>query len=106
MFRVRKYRPRRAEIRKNRPDLAPVWQTITRPQILTSLGIALGFWVTVVAITTLRERMVRYRVGDFAQEDILSRVEFRYFDVEREADLKKEARELAPRVYRANPTAF
>jgi cyclic-di-AMP phosphodiesterase PgpH len=106
MFRVRKYHPRRAEIRKNRPDLAPVWQTITRPQVLTSLGIALGFWMAIVAISTLRERMVRYRVGDYAQEDILSRVEFRYINAEREADLKKEARELAPRVYRADTGAF
>jgi hypothetical protein len=105
-FRHRKFRPRRVEIRKNRPDLSSVWQTITTPQVMAAIGIAAGFWVAAAGITTLREQMVRYRPDQYAQEDILSRVEFGFINAERETEIKQEASAAAPRVFRAVPKAF
>lgn len=105
-FSHRKHRPRRVEIRKNRPDLSSVWQNITTPQIRTAICTAAGFWLLATGITTLREQMVRYRPDQYAQEDILSRVEFRYINPERETELKQEASAAAARVYRASPKAF
>ena len=45
MFRLKKSRARRAEVRRNRPDVAPIWKNIKTPQVLASLGIALAFWM-------------------------------------------------------------
>jgi hypothetical protein len=64
MFRLRKYRARRAEIRKNRPDAAQVWHAIQEPEVCASLAIVLAFWIAATAITLLRDQIVRFLAGD------------------------------------------
>src|SRR5687768_4140576 len=95
-----KSRSRRVEIRKNRPDTARLdWDAMRASGALTSLGIALAFFVLASGILMLRREVVRYRPQQWIPHDIVSRVDFTYFDARRLADAKTEARERAARVY-------
>jgi len=67
---------------------------------LVSLWVASGFAVAAVAILMLRESVVRYRPGQWAPHDIVSRVDFAFRDEKRLADAKRKARENQPRVYK------
>lgn len=100
MFRLRKYRSRRAEIRRNRPDLGLTWKNLKTPQTLAVLGAVVAFWVLATGIVLLRERMVRPRLGDYVHEDVRSRVSFVSRNLEMERELRQQARDAAPRVYR------
>ena len=106
MFRIRKHRPRRVAIRKNRPDAAPLWHTLRTPAVMGAIAIALGFWIIASAVSTLRERVVRHRPDQYAHENIFSRVDFDYTDPQVVTRLKEAAREASPRVYRAADTCF
>ncbi|MGE5608859.1 MAG: HD family phosphohydrolase [Bacillota bacterium] len=106
MFRLRKYRARRAEIRRNRPDAAQVWHAIQEPEVRVSLAIVMAFWLVATAIALLREQVVRYRPDQYAHEDIVSRVSFSYNNPDRVAEIRQAAREAAPRIYRQRPGAF
>src|SRR5688572_14010505 len=98
-----KSRSRRTEIRKNRPDTLRLQLEAMRGSgVLTSLGIALGFFVVASAILMMRREVVRYRPQQWIPHDIVSRVDFTYFDARRLADAKTEAREQSPRVYVSN----
>ena len=101
MFNLRKYRPRRVEVRRNRPDIASPWRPLRNPTVLVSLGIALAFWVVGSGVAGLRERIVRYRPGQYVHEDVTSRVEFSYMNPVLVAEIQQRARDVAPRVYRA-----
>lgn len=67
--------------------------------VLTSLCIALGFFVLASAILMMRREVVKYRPQQWIPHDIVSRVDFTYFDARRLADAQTAARENAPRVY-------
>src|SRR4051794_25366479 len=106
MFQNPKCRARREEIRKNRPDAAQSWNPLKSPPVLAAAGIAVGFWIIAVAITTLREQIPRARADQFVHQDILSRVAFDSINHDRVNELRQQARDSAPRVYRVNPTSF
>src|SRR5688500_15925413 len=106
MFNLRKYRPRRVEVRRNRPDIASPWRPLRNPTVLVSLGIALAFWMVGSGVAGLRERIVRYRPGQYVHEDVTSRVEFSYVNPVLVAEIQQRARDVAPRVYRAVPQPF
>ncbi len=106
MFPFRRIKPRRQQVRESRPDLAPVWQSIGTPQITWALGVALGFVLLAMAITLLRERMVRVRPEQFVTEDVTARVEFFSIDPQRVNEARQQARESCPSVYRVNPKCF
>src|ERR1051325_3935440 len=107
MFQIRKPRARRAEIRRNRPDIANVKDALTDSRFLSLVAVVVAFWLCAVFITLLREQVVRYRPDQYAHEDITSRVEFYFTNTERLVELQQAAREAAPRGYRpvANPFA-
>ncbi len=98
---------RRAEIRKNRPDLdQTLLGRLLRPEFHVPLLVAFAFVVCASAILMLRTDVVSWRVGQYAPHDIVARVEFVYrdptvFDIQR-----RSAREQEPRVYRAAEDPF
>ena len=106
MFPFRRIRPRRQQIRESRPDLAPVWQSIQAPQIAWAIGIAIGFWLLAVGVTSLREQIVRVRPDQFVKDDLTARVEFSSVDPERIREARQQAREATPSVYRINANSF
>src|SRR4051812_9697887 len=106
MFQLRKPRARRVEIRKNRPDITSLRQAITDGRVLGLLAVVLLFWLSAFFITLLREQMVRHRLDEYAQQDILSRVEFYFTNTARLVELQQAARETTPRVYRVVPNPF
>src|SRR5688572_10603543 len=106
MFQVRKIRSRRVEIRKNRPDIGSLWQTLRSPGVLGALSIAIAFWLGATVISTLRERMVRHRPDEYVRQNILSRVQFYHTMPEVEQELRRAARESAPRFYRSVPDSL
>src|SRR5688572_4647895 len=106
MFNLRKQRPRRAEVRRNRPDIGSPWRPLRDPVVLTSLGIALAFWLVASGVAGLRERIVRHRPGEYVHEDVTSRVEFSYMNPVLAAEIQQRARDRAPRVYRAVAQPF
>src|SRR5688500_14194472 len=106
MFRIRKYKSRRAEIRKNRPDVAVVWQWLRSPAVLASVGIALLFWLLAVAIGSLRDGVVRVRPGDYLSDDVRSRVAFESVNQEYALALRQQARDRAASIYRSSPDGF
>lgn len=101
-----KSRARREEIRKNRPDVAQGWNAFRSPQVLTALGIAVAFWVLATLVTSSHEDIVRVRPDQFVHEDVLSRGEFDSTNQDKVNDLRQQARDAAPRVYRALPASF
>ena len=106
MFQIRKPRARRVEIRKNRPDITSFKEAITDNRVIGLLAVVVVFWLAAVFITLLREQMVRHRPDEYAQQDIVSRVEFYYTNTERLVELQQAAREATPRVYRAVANPF
>lgn len=95
-----KSRSRREEIRKNRPDAARLdWEELRANGVLTSLGIAAAFCVLASGILMLRQEVVRYRPNQWIPHDIVSRVDFNYFDRGRLAAERAAARAREPRVY-------
>jgi putative nucleotidyltransferase with HDIG domain len=102
-----KSKTRRAEIRKNRPDVAWVdWAALRGSGALTSGWIALAFWLVASAILVLRQDVVPYRAGQWIPHDVVGRVDFAYRDDELLAQKRREARENEPRVYKANPDTW
>ena len=66
MMGLRKSSPRRAEIRKNRPDTTEKWLARVRAEgHLTSVWIAAAFCVTASLIALMRESVVQYRPGQW-----------------------------------------
>jgi cyclic-di-AMP phosphodiesterase PgpH len=106
MFPFRRIRPRRQQVRESRPDLAQVWRSIQAPQIAWAVAIAVGFWLLAVAITSLREQMVRVRPDQYLRDDVTARVEFSSIDPERINEVRQAARAAAPSVYHVNPNCF
>jgi hypothetical protein len=106
MFRFRKYRSRRAEIRRNRPDLGLIWQNLKSPQSLGALAVAVVFWIAAAGVSTLRDQIVGARPGQHLHQDIISRVRFESRNTEREIELRQQARDAAPRVYRRVENCF
>src|SRR5205085_7595512 len=100
MFQIRKPRARRVEIRKNRPDITSLKEAVTDGRFLSLVAGVVVFWLLAVLISMLREQVVRYRVDEYAHEDITSRVEFYLTNTERLVELQQAARDAAPRVYR------
>ncbi len=97
---LEKSRSRRAEIRKNRPDSEWIdWQKMKSPGMLTSLGIAVVFFVLASCILMLRQNVVPYRPGQWLHHDVVSRVSFRFTDPTRLDDKRREAEGRQPRVY-------
>ncbi|CAA9441666.1 MAG: Membrane protein containing HD superfamily hydrolase domain, YQFF ortholog [uncultured Phycisphaerae bacterium] len=95
-----KSRSRREEIRKNRPDAARLdWEALRANGVLASLGIAAAFCVLASGILMLRQEVVRYRPNQWVPHDIVSRVDFTYFDSGRVAAERAVARLREPRVY-------
>lgn len=97
----RKYGARRTEVRKNRPDLGGgFFNDLKAKGVMGSLGIAALFAVVAAAIIFLREDAVPYKPGQYVPQDIVSRVDFSYQDHDRLTDVRKQAREAEPRVYK------
>jgi putative nucleotidyltransferase with HDIG domain len=101
MMMFRKSGARRLGVRKNRPDTAvKMLREFSSDGGVVSLWVAAFFCLTVVTIVCLREHVVRYRPGQYAQHDIVSRVDFSWLDPEKlKQEQKKEAMDQ-PRVYR------
>ncbi len=95
-----KNRSRRAEIRKNRPDALWVdWEKLKEQGVPASLGIAAVFFVAAAAILMLRQDVVPYRLGQWLNHDIVSRVRFTYTDPDRLDEKRREATLRVPRMY-------
>jgi len=101
-----KSKSRRAEIRRNRPDLGLLWQSLRAPGAMGSLLALLAFWLAASGMSLLRDRVVRYRPGEYVHHDVSARVRFDSHNIERENELKQRARENAPRVYRRVDAPF
>ena len=107
MFWSRKYGARRTEVRKNRPDRSgSLWSDLQAKGVTRSLAIAALFCLVASAIVLLREDAVPYRPGQYVPQDVLSRVDFAFTDVERLTQARKERREGEPRVYRYSTDAW
>src|SRR4051794_14198774 len=103
MFALRKSSSRRAEIRKNRPDTTEKMVARMRADgSLISLWVAAAFCAAAIAIVTLREDVVRFRPGQWAPHDIVSRVAFSFSDREQLAQAQQRRRDMEPRVYKTN----
>jgi cyclic-di-AMP phosphodiesterase PgpH len=101
MFWSRKYGARRTEVRKNRPDKpGGLWAQLQARGVVGSLSVAAVFCLVASAIVLLREDSVPYRPGQYVPQDVLSRVDFSFTDVDRLTQARKERREGEPRVYK------
>lgn len=108
MFFFRKSGARRAEIRKNRPDVgASLAERVRSRGGMWSLGVAVAFCVLAVSILILRDNVIPYRPGQFVHHDITSRVLFKSMD-DRKLDAARErAREKTARRYKlADPSPW
>lgn len=93
---------RRAEIRKNRPDLEQTWlDWFKRTENLYPLLIATGFAVCAIAILMWRPNVMPWRVGQYVPHDIVARVDFSWSDPDALNQARIEARQLEPRIYKA-----
>lgn len=106
MFWNRKYRARRAEIRRNRPDVRPAWRQLRNEGAGASLAIAILFAVIAAAILLLRQDVTPYRPGQYISRAIHSRVAFTFQDTALLNRLREGARVAAPRVYSPNGEAW
>ena len=103
MLGLRKSSSRRAEIRKNRPDTTEKMVARMRADgSLVSIWVAVAFCAAAIGIVTLREDVVRYRPGQYAPHDIVSRVEFSFNDREQLKQAQERRRAMEPRVYKSN----
>jgi len=92
---------RRAEIRKNRPDLDDTLMgRLLRPENHLPLLVAVGFVVCTTAILMLRPNVLGWRVGQYVPHDIVSRVDFTWSDPASLNEARSTARLNEPRVYR------
>lgn len=106
MFWLRKQRARREEVRRNRPDLGLPWRNLRDAVSPWAVLTGVVFWLAISAIMMLRDQVVRYRPGQYVRHDVLSRVAFESRNIELENELKEQARQAAPRVYRRIDAAF
>ena len=106
MFPEEKSRARRSLVRESRLNSQKIWETIRTPQIVYSILIAAAFWLGLSGLIQMRAQMVRIRPDKIAPYDISSRVAFSITNPERVAELKREAMESAPRVFRADAECF
>jgi putative nucleotidyltransferase with HDIG domain len=67
--------------------------------VLASLGIVFGFFVLASGILMMRQEVVRYRPNQWIPHDIVSRVDFTYFDARQLNAAQTDARDRTPRVY-------
>lgn len=96
---------RRAEIRKNRPDLDDTWLgRLKRPENQVPLLIATGFAVCAIAILMWRPNVMPWRVGQYVPHDIVARVDFSWSDPDALNEARIAARQLEPRVYKPAST--
>lgn len=92
---------RRAEIRKNRPDLDDTWLgRLRRPENQVPLLIAAGFAICAIAILMWRPDVMPWRVGQYVPHDIVARVDFSWSDPDALAEARIAARQFEPRVYK------
>jgi len=95
--------PRRAEIRKNRPDRTGVFLQRWRDDgTLASIGLALVFCVLACTILMMRQDVVPYRPGQYVAEDVHARVTFQVADQRELVNAQQYARLITPRVYKVN----
>jgi putative nucleotidyltransferase with HDIG domain len=95
-----KSRTRRAEIRKCRPEAPRFdWEKWKEQGILSSLGVAFAFFVCAATILMWRQDVIPYRPGQWVPHNIMARVRFSYFDSDKLANARLEARQKEPRVY-------
>ncbi|MBC7783472.1 MAG: hypothetical protein H7144_06490, partial [Burkholderiales bacterium] len=93
---------RRAEIRKNRPDLNDTFfGRLLRPEYHLSLMIAVAFVALATCILMLRPNVMGWRIGQYVPHDVVARVDFTYHDDDEFNTARNEARFREPRVYRA-----
>jgi putative nucleotidyltransferase with HDIG domain len=99
---------RRAEIRKNRPDLDDTFLgRLRRSENHIPLLIALGFALCTAAVLMMRPNVLEWRVGQYAPHDIVARVDFTWRDPDALNLARIEARQREPRVYKtATPDPF
>ncbi len=96
---------RRAEIRKNRPDLDDTFfGRLLRPEHQISLLIACAFVACATAILMLRPNVMSLRVGQYVAHDVVARVDFSYLDTDELNKARKEARNAVPRIYKPAAT--
>ncbi len=101
-WRTKKHSPRRAAIHDSRRCATlSYWQEIRANGALGAMGIAIIFWLVASGILMLREGVLAYRPGQFIPTDLHARVAFSYKDKDRLVLAQREAREIEPRVYRA-----
>lgn len=92
---------RREEIRRNRPDQAR-WTDLLRSEGIAGSLVVVGVFVTLAsAILFTRPEIVPYRPGQFLKHDVVSRVDFSFYDADRHAAAQQVARDAEPRVYAA-----
>ncbi len=103
MFGNSKSSARRTAIRENRPDSSAAWWSELKASgAVTTMGIAAIFCILAFFILSLRQEVLPYRPGQAVPYDVISRVDFSYQDEGLLAEKQLEAREQAPRVYKAN----
>ena len=102
-----KSKSRRQEIRKNRPDaLRPDWQQLKDrgiPQAMTIAGI---FFLLATSILLLRQDVVHYRPDQPVTHDIVSRVDFDFYDSNQLQQVQSVARQREARVYVADDAVW
>ncbi len=103
----KQHSPRRAEIRKNRPDTTTKWIAQLRAEgIVGSLWVAFGFFVLASGLMLMRQQVVPYRPGQWTPVDVLSRVDFKFFDKEELERNREIKRQMQPRIYKTNGDAW
>jgi putative nucleotidyltransferase with HDIG domain len=102
-----KSKSRRQEIRKNRPDCERLsWQRLKETGVAHAMGIALAFFVLATGVLLFRQDVVHFRPDQPVTHDIVSRVNFTYFDPSRLARVQDEVRQRTPRAYVAAPDVW
>jgi cyclic-di-AMP phosphodiesterase PgpH len=96
-----KSRSRRADIRKNRPEPSLLGWCRVCEESRGPLVVAIVFFVCATAILMWRQEVITYRPGQWIPNDIVARVPFTYSDSNVLFDMKKNARDHEPLVYRA-----
>ena len=96
----RKHGARRQSIRESRPDKqSRVWAEMRATGAMTSISIAVMFFLVAVGILWMRDETVTYRPGQYAPNDIVARVKFSLSDKRKLNDKRNAAREAEPHVY-------
>jgi putative nucleotidyltransferase with HDIG domain len=99
-----KSRSRRADIRRCRPEAPRIdWSKWKQEGVLSSLGIAALFFIGAATILMWRQDVVPYRPGQWIPHNVMARVRFNYFDADKLANARLEARQQEPRIYQPNP---